>query len=504
MQLTKNSEKDNFVAPKKNFLALLSSVEIWERFSFYGLQTILILFLVNHLNFTDDIAYKLIALYVALCFAFSAIGGFLIDKFIGTKILVILGGMLILTGHTIMYFVQYNSELIFFALGFISTGSGLFKVSMTTLLGSCYKKGDVKANTGFTIFFMSINIGSTFAAFICPLIAQQYKMYHALTTAGVGMLISLVGFLLLQKSILGTIGSEPSSKSKHKNILGIPSLLFIILLSLAFCFLSSYLLKNSDAVSENILKYLGIPLLLYFIFVVSKSHKKQRVGMIFAAGIILFFCLFFAMEFLIASVINLFCERHITFNILGWNLPSATLQSINPFSIIIISTFFLTFIKEKSIKIYSQIWKMKIALLCPFLCFFLIYIGCKNSETSQISCMYIIIGVSLIGLGEVCIAPFAQSQMVLLAPNHLKGFVMSCLLFSLSYANYFTVLVGKFISINPTDNIQDSLKTYQEGFFKISMIQLVIFAIFIIISFICKKAGYFNIIDKQLVETKST
>ena len=208
-------EKDGH--PKALFYLFFA--EMWERFSFYGMRALLVLYIIKDymasIENNEEIAYGIYAAYGALVYATPLLGGFLADRFIGYRKAIMLGGILMAVGH---FFMAFPTDFFFYgALGFLIAGNGFFKPNISSLVGSLYKEGDIKRDSGFTIFYMGINLGAAVAPLLCGYIGETWGWHYGFGLAGIGMLAGVVVFWDgIRKGLFGDKGTQPSEYINKK------------------------------------------------------------------------------------------------------------------------------------------------------------------------------------------------------------------------------------------------------------------------------------------------
>jgi POT family proton-dependent oligopeptide transporter len=275
-----------------NFLGLLFFVEMWERFSYYGMRVLLVLFLTSQLGFADSKAYAIYSLFAALGYALPVVGGIIADKLMGFRNMVLIGSIIMMIGHACMTFATLNQDLVYLGLSLIAVGTGLFKGNITNLLGSCYKENDPGREKGFTLFYVAINLGSFSASILCGLVANKFGWNYGFALAGLGMLIGLITFIKFQH-ILGANGISPKPILIEKKFLGCINLFTVIIMT---SLLASYFFAKMLELAEiftNILSVIGVIVFAIFANVIIKSDKDQRKNLIALSIMIFFFMCFF-------------------------------------------------------------------------------------------------------------------------------------------------------------------------------------------------------------------
>jgi POT family proton-dependent oligopeptide transporter len=200
------------------------ATELWERFSYYGMRFLLLLYLTKYHLFTDDAGYKVLGAYAGLVYALPLIGGLLADRYLGMRKAVVFGGILLTLGHATMAYEGSPGDrlalnVFYLALALIAVGVGFLKPNISTIVGRLYPEGDPRRDGGFTIFYMGINVGAFFATLICGWLGETWGWNYGFGAAGVGMLIGLATFISGQKHLKGL--AEPSDPALLKGrILG--------------------------------------------------------------------------------------------------------------------------------------------------------------------------------------------------------------------------------------------------------------------------------------------
>ena len=200
-------------------LFYLFFAEMWERFSFYGMRALLVLYIIKDymesVENNEEIAYGIYAAYGALVYATPLLGGFIADRFIGYRKAIMLGGVLMAIGH---FFMAFPTDVFFYgALGLLIAGNGFFKPNISSLVGALYKEGDIKRDSGFTIFYMGINLGAAAAPFICGYIGEMWGWHYGFSLAGLGMLAGVIVFWDgLRKGVFGDKGLQPAEYVEKK------------------------------------------------------------------------------------------------------------------------------------------------------------------------------------------------------------------------------------------------------------------------------------------------
>ncbi|MDP8223329.1 MAG: peptide MFS transporter [Candidatus Lernaella stagnicola] len=274
-------------------LYLLFLVEMWERFSYYGMRALLVLYMTKSLLFSTEKAGTIYGWYTGFVYLTPLLGGYIADRYWGARKCITIGAILMALGHFAMAF----ETLPFFysALLLLIFGNGFFKPNISTTVGRLYKENDPRRDGGFTIFYMGINLGALFSPLVCGTLGEKLGWHFGFSAAGVGMVFGLLLYLWGQKKLLGNAGMVPEAKP------------------------SADLSKKA------------VPL---------TTEEKHRIAVIF---ILAFFVIFFWASFEQAgSSLTLFADRSTDRNIdfLGWEFPTSWFQAVNPFFILLLAPIF--------------------------------------------------------------------------------------------------------------------------------------------------------------------
>lgn len=466
---------------KFGFLTIISLAELLERFAYYGLVSLLIIFLTLNLGFSDTKAYATSSLFVAIGFGVPIIGGILADNdALKLKDLITIGAIIALIGYGLMFFLGNSEKNVAWSLAFIAVGTGFFKGNLTVLLGSCYEKNDNKRNHGFTVFYTCINVGTLISTIMCGYAANQYGSKCGFAVAGLGMTLSLLIFRKYQ-SVLQQYKNSARKLSKIPKPL---TLLTLTLLLIA----SAFALQHSVKSSQGLL-WLGILLFLYYVYRAYKANTRDRAKLLVLMLILPFLIAFYSLQSQLYFVINLFAKRNLETNIFGHAIPSTAFQSIAPTAAIIFGII-LSHILSKSEKYQNtqaSFMRFGLGLIGPMLCFAILYFGSERATQGKVHYLYML-SLGFIGAAEALVGPFAYNQATLLAPTHMKGHSMSIVLVAIAFSNLSTVLISKLTSLNDALSFDclKSINVYKAGFFNLSLIQLAVCVVFFLSYFLLR------------------
>ncbi|HEY3052053.1 MAG TPA: peptide MFS transporter [Thermoanaerobaculia bacterium] len=385
-------------------LATLFFTEMWERFSYYGMRALLILYMVGStqkpgLGFGEGKAAQIYGLYTMAVYLMGIPGGYIADRLIGHYRAVLIGGIIIACGH----FSMAVPGLPFFFLGLclIVIGTGLLKPNVSTIVGTLYTRDDTRRDAGFSIFYMGINLGAFIAPLITGWLGQKINWHIGFAAAGVGMVCGLIQYVAGKKYL------TPVSQSQTPQTQAI---------------------ESAVAPKEPL-----------------TPADWARIGAI--TILTLFALLFWAGFEQAGSSLNLFADRATRLSILGWTYPSSWFQSVEPLFIILFSPIFAWLWVSLGRLEPSSPTKFTLGLLFLSLSFLLIVPAARMYEKGHflVSPMWLIALYFLQACGELCLSPVGLSMVSKLAPVRLVGLMMGVWFFATAMGNYVAGWVAGFL-----------------------------------------------------------
>jgi len=476
--LENQEQAELFGHPKGLFYLFFA--ELWERFSFYGMRALLTLYMVEKIFVAiaeRDVATAVVyASYGSLVYASTVIGGQISDKILGMRSSIFLGGILMALGHFVL--AIENDIAFFLALAFIVVGNGFFKPNISTFVGALYKDGDVRKDSGFTIFYMGINIGGMVAPFLCGLLALKYGYHYGFGLAGVGMLTGLIFFWSgIKKNVFGDKGMPPSQEVYEKKVLGIPQKVLIPIIAFLSAPGIAWLLASwKDNYVTGIFKFIGIAVLVYLGYIIyNLKSNAARKKLVMAVLITFFMTLFWGFHELSGSVITLFASRNVD---LDGIMTAAQTNGLNSMFIIILAipiSLLWGYLSKKNLNPRTP-YKFGLGLLFAGLSFYILSIsGVSADENGMVPFYYLFAMYFIISIGELFMSPVGLSKITDLSPKNIVAFMMGVWFLSSAFAFQIVGFISKQLAIESTDvNVGglDTLETYTNGFELIAMYSL--------------------------------
>ena len=438
-------------------LYVLFATEMWERFNYYGMRAILILFMTKALLFDKAFASNLYGSYTGLVYLTPLIGGFISDRFWGNQRSIIVGGLLMAIGEFVLFGCAslYDTNnglatLLFFSgLGFMIAGNGFFKPNISSMVGQLYPDGDRRKDAAYTIFYMGINLGGAVGPIVCGLLGDTgnpLDFKWAFLAGGIAMLISVVVQLSLHKKYVKgpdgeTLGMTPAQvKAQWLNPI------FMALGLLAFTGVTIGILY-ADAKIFPFLSYLLLAAVLFIGYVIFSDKalskvEKERLIVVFVAS---FFVVFFWSAFEQAGAsLNFFADEQTQRDLGFWTIPASLFQSLNSIFVVSFAPIFAWLWLKLGKNEPAALTKMATGLMLLSLGYVVIAFGVKDVAPGiKVSFMWLTSMYALHTWGELCLSPIGLSLVNKLSPFRLASLMMAVWFLANAAANKFAgVLSG--------------------------------------------------------------
>jgi len=454
--------------------------ELWERFSFYGIRPLLILYMTaliyqGGIGMNRAEAAALVGLFAGSVYFMTVFGGWIADQYLGQIRSVYIGSILMSSGHLCIALSGFFSDFFFYlGLVLITLGTGLFKTCIAVVVGLLYQKADQRRDAGFLIFYTGINLGSFIAPFITGLLAEKIGWHIGFAAGGIGMLFSMLIFrfycipqlktfnedLINHTGLDSPIAPNPYAKKVIYS--------FIILLSILIAMVYSGWLVIHPV---TLVRYLTIAICLivfmHFIYMLFfaglKSNEQTKIILCFI--LLIAAALFWSAFEQTYTVFNIFALEHTNRDIFHFQIPTIWFQSINPLFVITLSpvlAWFWTVLAKRHWHL-NPLSKFILALIFASAAFVVLAFACQtliNSNTALASPGWLISSFFLLTLGELCLSPIGLSAMTQLAPDKLRGQIMGLWCTAIAIGNLGAGLMGSEILAQSFNEMSGLLYRY--------------------------------------------
>jgi len=434
-------------------LATLFFTEMWERFSYYGMRGILILFMVDAiqtggLGLTDGKAAAIYGLYTAAVYLMALPGGWFADRLVGARNAIFYGGVLIAAGQFSLAFAATTPAGFYSGLALIILGTGLLKPNVSAIVGDLYPEGGSRRDAGFSIFYMGINLGAFIGPILCGYLGEQIAWKYAFLAAGTGMVLGLIQYRI--GTGLSLLGGPPKLEQREKSkanrtlawsVVGVLSVA-VILYFLQSRGITSFSIEQGAGATGVIIVVLAVA---YFVLQLTfgdlDATERKRMAVIFFlfVGAALFWSGFEQA----GSSMNLFAERLTDRVIFGWESPASWLQSVNPIFIIIFAPIFGWLWVALGARNPSIPMKFGLGLILLGIGFLVMaWASVYASPDNGVSPGWLVVTYFFHTTGELCLSPVGLSSITKLSPKRLVGQMMGIWFMGTALGNLIAGLVA--------------------------------------------------------------
>ena len=467
-------------------LVVLFLTEACERFSYYGMRAILVLFLIDHFLFNESSAFEIFAAYGAMVYFMPVIGGFVADRWLGFRKAVIYGAVLLCVGHLLMVNEGDGGRLIagevarddfalsttFLAMSFIIVGVGFLKACISNMVGQLYGDTDPRRDQGFTIFYFGINLGAFAAILICGYLGKEYGWGYGFGLAGIIMLLGLTVFIMGRDTLQG-VGEPRSIENLKAKLLGIPKEWLIYAGGVVAVFVTAYLLQRTGA-TKVILNLVGISalagVLIYAWKYCTRDQFKRILVMLY---LIVVSILFWGLFEQAGSSLKTFAARNLDTDLLGiLTLNENQIESLNPAFILALSPVFVWLWSSLSRRRRepSRPMKFGIGTLLSGIGYGMFLLGCisAGSDDFMVNMIWVVLGFFFITTGELCLSPVGLAMVTRYSPVEMVGVMMGIWFLASSVGSLLAGALAQIAAIDVSPGTvvpaQESLGVYLYAF----------------------------------------
>jgi POT family proton-dependent oligopeptide transporter len=440
-------------------------IEMWERFGFYGMQVLMVTYMMKKLGFVDTRANLVWGAAAALIYATPAIGGWIGDKLIGTRRTMRIGAMVLATGYALLWLPTNNEYFLYFALGVIIVGNGFFKPNAGNLVRKIYEGDETRIDSAFTMYYMAVNIGSMISMTLTPWIrdyvgaryGNSAGWHTAFGVCSIGLVLGMINYFLMSRA-LAHIGSPADGLRVNRRRLA------AVLAGGAGMVLVSAFILQSQTVARICVYAAGVIILGIFVHLIRTSHRDERAGLLAALVLVAQTIFFFIFYQQMSTSLNLFAQKNVDlhFSLFGLRLFTwipEQYQNLNSIWIVVLSPV-LVFTynslgrlgKDPSIAV-----KFAWGFAAVAIGFFIYGVGAKWAVNGQVSSWIMVWGYGLYSLGELLVSGLGLAMIARYVPERMGGFMMGAYFVASGISQYLGSVVANFAHI--PENITNPLES---------------------------------------------
>ena len=452
--LSLSGRKSDEVVGHPKGLFVLFYAEMWERFSYYGMRALLILYLTKWWLFDDGKANLIYGGYTSLVYITPVLGGYLADRYLGQRKAVIFGGVLLAMGHAFMAvegmhgvtdpLVKQADPMIsvfWLALSLIIVGSGFLKANISVIVGQLYRLTDTRRDGAYTIFYMGVNVGAALGTIIVGYLGETVGWPFGFGLAGIGMVVGLIIFVMGKPALRGQGEAPDEARLAAPALGGLKFEWLLYVIGLASVAVIWTLVQYQNAIGW-ILLLSGVGLLLYVLIEAFKLEREPRDRIFAILFLIALQPVFWGLFEQAGGSLNLFTDRFVDRS----GVPTSLFQSINPIYIVLLGPLFAwlwTTLGRKGLE-PSTPAKFGLALLQVGFSFLVLVWGAQSvGMAAAVPVIFIFLIYLFQTTGELCLSPVGLSAMNRLAPRHMASLIMGAWFFATAGGNFVAGKIGE-------------------------------------------------------------
>ena len=441
-------------------LFILFLTEMWERFSYYGMRALLVLYMTSStlgddargagLGWTSQEALALYGWYTMLVYLMSIPGGMIADKLLGQKKAVLLGAVILCIGHGVL--VLTDTWAFYAGLGLVIAGVGLLKPNISTMVGGLYPQGDIRRDKGFSIFYIGINTGSLLATMVIGFVVVKYGWHAGFGLAGIAMLLGLVVYIWGQKYLthVGNLEVQEVSEVDESSygrlfgdLLKSPMQLVFTILILALSLFGWYNLGWAFGLLFLFLTVIVALMMMIYKELSSQQDKDRFVVLLLSFIMVIIFWGAFEQA---GGLMNLYTDTKTDRMLLGWEIPTVMFQSLNAGFIILFATVVAGFWAKRKLKgkEASSIFKMATGIIIMGFGFvFMVFAAMEFEKSGSSSMIWLVLAYLFHTIGELCLSPVALSFITKLSPVKYASLMMGVYFAATGLGNKVAGIIGE-------------------------------------------------------------
>ena len=432
-------------------------IELWERFGYYGMAAIFILFMVEKIGFGDTQANLIWGAFTGLVYAAPAIGGWIGDNVLGTRRTLPIGATILAIGYLMLGIPSDNLNLFYASMGVIVVGNGLFKANAANMVRRIYEGDDAKIDSAFTLYYMAVNIGSTVSMLLTPWIKDNWGWHAGFMVCCAGLVLGLVNYAMMIRTLRG-VGSPPDEMPVRWDRLAM-----VLGVGFLAVFVVAFVVRNQQ-ISDWTMVVAGLVVLGIFVYMLIAGSRGERAGLLAALVLMVETLLFFIFYGQMSTSLTLFALRNVDLNwkFLGfdmWPWSPGQYQALNPIWIMLLSPLLAWAYTHfgKTGRDLPIAAKFAFGFVVVALGFFIFGISGSSAVDGKVSSWYMIWGYGFYSLGELLVSGLGLAVMARYVPARMGGFMMGAYFVATGISQYAASKVANLASI--PENITDPLES---------------------------------------------
>ncbi len=434
-------------------------IELWERFGYYGMAAIFILFMVEKIGFADAKANLIWGAFTGLVYAAPAIGGWIGDHVLGTRRTLPIGAIILAIGYLMLGIPSDNLNLFYVSMGVIVVGNGLFKANAANMVRRIYEGDDAKIDSAFTLYYMAVNIGSTVSMLLTPWIKDHWGWHAGFMVCCGGLVLGLINYMMMIRTLRG-IGSPPDEMPVRWDRLAM-----VLGIGFLSVFVVAFVVQHQE-ISDWTMRIAGLVVLGIFTYMIVNGSRSERAGLLAALVLMVETLLFFIFYGQMSTSLTLFALRNVDlqqslFGIPLWTWSPGQYQALNPIWIMLLSPLLAWAYTHfgKTGRDLPIAAKFALGFVVVALGFFIFGMSGATAVDGKVSSWYMIWGYGFYSLGELLVSGLGLAVMARYVPARMGGFMMGAYFVATGISQYAASQVANLASI--PENLNDPLQSLE-------------------------------------------
>lgn len=403
-------------------IPIFFATEMWERFGFYTIQGLLVLYMTSQVfGFSDSRSYAILSAFTALSYMTPVIGGYLASNILDYEHAITLGGFLLAIGYAILSLP--HQEFFYTALGVVAVGNGFFKPNISSYLGDFYQHNDPNREKGYTIFYIGINVGVLLSTASSGYLVRYFGWHVPFLIASVGLMIGTITFIsgVYYLKTLNRFNRLNSTNIKHR-----PFAIICVYLGIFVAIYLARLIIKDKVLADELMLWSGIGIFAGLIVYATKLHKDARKKLMACIFLTIVSIVFWAIYFQMFFSMNLFIERAVNRHFFQWVLPTPLFITLESIFIILLGGFFAHLWHRLAEKNRNPGTPMKFALsmFAIFIAFSIAFLGTEHAGPHLDNKLFIVFAYLFVTIGELLLSPIGLTMITVLSPKKLTGLMM--------------------------------------------------------------------------------
>src|SRR5450432_3876008 len=446
-------------------------IELWERFGYYGMAAILVLYMVEKIGFHDAQANLVWGAFTALVYAAPAIGGWIGDNVLGTRRTMPIGAAILAIGYFMLSVPSDNLYFLYVSMGVIVVGNGLFKANAANMVRRIYEGNDAKIDSAFTLYYMAVNVGSTVSQLATPVIKDHFGWHAAFAFCCAGLILGLINYVMMMRT-LENIGSPPDEQPVRWDRLGL-----ILGVGVVCVFVVTFIVQCSAARHIAVI-LAGLTVFAIFVYMIVVGERSERAGLVAALVLTVQTILFFIFYSQMSTSLTLFALHNVSlewklFGVDMWPWSPGQYQALNPIWIMLLSPVLAWTYTHmgKSGRDLPVAAKFVLGFVVVAVGFFIFGMSGGTAVAGKVSSWYMIWGYGFYSLGELLVSGLGLAMIARYVPARMGGFMMGAYFVAVGVSQYLGSIVANLASIPENlTNPLESLAIYTSLFNKLGFV----------------------------------